>query len=124
MINPECHLYGEKFSPKLLKEIPNIKFGYIIECNDIGERGRFKNTKIPYGACSIKTPDNIELNRIEWMAEFVVKNKPEFKKAGATDITLWIYWEGIQGNMEFTVNELNKISETGVPLCIDYIKKN
>ena len=36
-------------------------------------------------------------------------NKAAFVEARATDIIFWVYWEGIQGNMEFTPNGLKII---------------
>ena len=121
MIKPECHLWGENLSPKLLNQIADIEMRLVNEPGEKGETGRYKGQKYPYGSCNIITPEKIVNNRIEWMAKFIYKHKDEFKKAGATDITFWIYWYGLQGNMEFTIEEINEISNTKIPLCIDYI---
>ena len=58
------------------------------------------------------------------MADFIKTNKRQFTDAGATDITFWIYWYGVQGNMEFTPTELVKIAELNITLCIDYIQQD
>lgn len=119
MIKPECLLGGSNFQPSKLDKINNI------ELRVIGEPEEFKKNKdklIPYEACYVCTPDSIPNHkRITWMAEFIKENKNKFINAGATDITFWIYWYGVQGNMEFTSHELSKISELNIPLCIDYI---
>ncbi|HFA49153.1 MAG TPA: hypothetical protein ENJ95_09060 [Bacteroidetes bacterium] len=121
MIKTEYHLWGKFFSPNLLKNISGIKMRLCNEPGDIAKTGRYKGVPRPYGACYICTPDAVKKDKIEWMAEFIFKYKNEFEKAGATEISFWIYYYGKQGNMEFTVVELNKISATQIPLCIDYI---
>lgn len=121
MVKPECHLWGKNFSPNLLRSISGIVIKNSNEPNEIGSKGKFKNIEIPYGSCALAIPDFVKSNRITWMAEFIAKHKSEFLKAGATEITYWIFWHGNQGNMEFTNQELKKITQTGVPLCIDYI---
>jgi len=121
MIKPECHLLGESFSPGLLRSIPGILLSDTNEPGDIGKRGRFKQKPIRYGACSVCVPESVSEGRIKWLADFIFSHKGEFEKAGATMMTFWIYWYGIQGNMEFTVEELVKIAATQIPLAMTYI---
>jgi hypothetical protein len=42
------------------------------------------------------------------MVDFIKAKRAAFVEAGPTDIIFWIYWEGIQGNMEFTPKEPQK----------------
>lgn len=122
IIEPELHLWGEFFSPKLLQTIERIELGSKNELGEIMSRGRYKNRQAPYGSCQLLVPSYVDLNdRIIWMAEFIFMNKSKFEEAGATDIVFWIYWSGVQGNMSFTPRELKMIAKTNIPLCIDYI---
>ena len=122
LIKPECHLWGENFRPSELNKISNIELRLVDEPEEKGTTGKYKDKTLPYGACCVCTPESIPVpNRITWMAKFIEENKSKFIDAGATDITFWIYWYGVQGNMEFTANELSKISALNIPLCIDYI---
>lgn len=121
LIEPECHLWGTEFSPKELHKIDNIEFRGQNELGEILTRGRYKNKAAPYGSCELLTPSYVDLSdRIFWMAEFILLHKDKFEKAGASDITFWIYWSGVQGGMAFTPKELKMISKTNVPMCIDY----
>ena len=125
MIKPECHLWGEKFSPSVLKEIENIQLMRVNEPCEIGSTGRYKGVPLPYGACTICTPKTIPIpDRISWMADFIREHKSKFIEAGARDITFWICWYGIQGNMEFSPSELNKIAKLNIHLCINYIQED
>ncbi|MEZ4933060.1 MAG: hypothetical protein R2788_13190 [Saprospiraceae bacterium] len=122
MIYPKCQLWGENFSPSEIKDIPNIIIQDLNEPGEVSNLGRYKDLPTPYGACSLHTPEEIRSeNKIEWMADFILKNKPCFENAGATDITFWIHWTGIQGNMELSVIQLKKIAKTKVPLCMTYM---
>ena len=124
MIEPECHLWGNDFHPSDLNTIDNIQLRVVNEPGGIGTIGKYKDKPLPYGACSVCTPDIISIpDRITWMADFIRINKKRFIDAGATDITFWIYWYGVQGNMEFTPEELCKLSELNIKLCIDYIQQ-
>lgn len=119
-INPECHLWGECFYPSRLI-LENIRSAS--DPGDIGGIGKYKGLPKPYGTCCITTPEEIaQPDRILWMADFIYKKRKAFIDAGATEIVFWIYWEGIQGNMEFTPNQLKKLAKLEIPLCIDYIQ--
>ncbi len=122
MIKPECLLYGENFSPKKLLNIKNIYFKTKNEVGDIAPIGRYKDKPLPYGSCTLMVPKHIDIkNRIEWMADFIYENIDSFKESGATDITFSICWSGLQGNMELSVEELQKIAKLQIPLSMDYI---
>lgn len=60
------------------------------------------------------------VKKIEWMADFIKTNKAAFVKAGATKMAIWIYWTGIQGNMEFTAREIKKLGKLNIPVCMHY----
>jgi len=126
MIDPECHLWGENFSPGKLKQaIPSIQMRQVTEPGAIQTRGKFRGQPAPYGACCIETPEEVSTDqRIEWMADFIASYCAVFKGAGASDIVYWLYWTGVQGNMEFNPRELKKIADLEIPLCIDYIQES
>lgn len=122
IIEPECHLWGEEFSPKLLHSIENIQFRGENELGEIMTRGKYKGQPIPYGSCQLVVPNYVDIkDSIFWMSEFIFLHKPKFEEAGATDIVFWLYWRGMQGNMSFTPKELRMIAKTNVPFCVDYI---
>lgn len=123
MIEPECHLWGNEFHPSALNKIDDIQLRLVSEPGELGTISKYKGKPLPYGACCICTPNSISIpDRITWMADFIKTNKRQLTDAGATDITFWIYWYGVQGNMEFTPTELGKIAELNITLCIDYIQ--
>ena len=125
MIEPQCHLWGNEFHPSALNKIDNIQLRLVCEPGELGTIGNYKGKPSAYGACSICTPNSISNpDRITWMADFIKTNKRQFTDAGATDITFWIYWYGVRGNMEFTPTELGKIAELNITLCIDYIQQD
>ena len=87
----------------------------------IGERGRYKGQPFPDGACDIGVPQDIDLGSpIEWLADFLADNMSTIKSLGAEDIVFWIVWRGIQGNMELSATELQKIADLGIPMAIHY----
>ncbi|TDN98876.1 hypothetical protein DET65_3867 [Sunxiuqinia elliptica] len=119
---PECHLWGEKFNPNILNNIPQIIITNSIATGEIGKRGKYKNHPTPYGACQIIVPREIKQGeKIIWLADFIIKHKSDFEKAGATKNVFWIYWFGGQGNMELSEEEIEKIYKTKLPLAMDYI---
>ena len=119
---PECHLWGKQFYPSRLKNIQDILISDSIDRGQIGTAGLYKNRPTMFGACTIVAPKDIErINIVFWMADFIKKNKQEFKQAGATKMLFWILWFGGQGNMELSAQEIKEIHETGLDLCMDYI---
>jgi len=119
-VNPECHLFGENFFPSRLG-LQNMRQAN--DPGDLGQIGKYKGLPRPYGSCCITTPEEIALtNRVEWLADFTDKNKHAFIDAGATEIVFWIYWEGIQGNMELTPKELKKLAKLEIPLAMHYLQ--
>ena len=123
MIKPICNLYGKQFSPKrMMAEFAfDVIIDQITEPGQIGNFGRYKGVKTPYGACAINTPDYISNSeRIEWMTNFLSRQIDNFRKYGATDIVFHIEWRGLQGNMEFTPLELNNLAALKIPLTITY----
>jgi hypothetical protein len=113
IIKPECHLSGEKFSPsQLLLEIPNLIIRLADEPDDYN------------GFCCIETPKIIQNHlRIEWMLDYILEHKKKFINAGATEIIFWLYWHGLQGNMEFKPIEIKKLALLEITFCIDYIQQ-
>ena len=123
LIEPELHIFGFDFQSELLHSIDNIEFRSETQLGEILTRGRYKGKQAPYGSCELIVPSYVDIkDSIFWMAEFIFMHKEKIELAGASDMTFWIYWHGIQGNMSFTPKEIRMISKTNVPLCIDYIQ--
>jgi hypothetical protein len=119
---PCCYVYGSSnFYPS------KIKFKEKIICTandpgDIGNIGKYKNKKIPYGYLAFEVPKQInEENKLNVMLKLIKKYKNEFIQNGAKSIVLHIVWVGIQGNMEFNTKELKSIAELEIPLTITYV---
>jgi hypothetical protein len=123
MIRPECILSGDNFDPAdLIKKIPDVRIEKIIATGEIGTRGRYKGQLTPYGLCKITTPDSIPVEeKIKWLTAIISRHIETFRANGATDIEFSIYWTGLQGNMEFTSEQLRGIADLGIPLTIDYV---
>jgi hypothetical protein len=122
-----CDIFGENFKPSQLKNI--IENGIILKditnLGEIGAIGRYKNKSVPYGSCCFEINETIApVNRIIFMCDFIKKYKVEFIKVGATDITMSIFWYGLQGNMEFTSKELQNIASLDIPLNMNYVYLN
>ncbi len=126
IIEPECHISGKSFSPmKLKRVIEDVDFRSTIEPGQIQAKGKWKGKASPYGSCVIRTPTAIENHlRIVWMADFIFAYKDAFYEAGASEVVYWLYWTGLQGNIELTAAELTKLSALELPLCIDYIQQS
>jgi hypothetical protein len=123
MIIAECTLSGDQFYPsQLIGQIPSdIQMDLVNDPGQIGTTGRYHGIPIPYGHCRILTPDNVNSpDRIEWMADFILKHLDTFRAAGTSDIVLHLDWTGIQGNMEFSAEQLKKIAALNIPLTIAY----
>ena len=121
MTKAECQLWGESFSPNLLRTISNISLSNAIERGESGRLGRYKNKPTPYGTCHLCVPDGVAADPIEWLADFVIEHKGEFERVGATNIVFWIVWFGNQGNMELSVSQLSKLSAMQIPVSMDYV---
>ena len=122
MIETECELTGQEFRPSLLSDkIADIQLRNAINPGDLGTLGPYKNKPVPYGSCVVVTPTEIKPEkRIEWIADYIKKHKKIFGDCGATDFHIQITWTGIQGNMEFNVNELEKLADLKVPVNMNY----
>lgn len=119
----ELYLRGLNFYPSRLN-LNNPEFARVsIDTGSIGSIGRYRGIPIPYGYCYVITPDNLENNeKINWMCNYLLDNKELFTSNGCTDMSLWIYWEGVQGNMYFTKEEIKIISKCDIGVSIDYIQ--
>lgn len=124
MINTECRLSGDAFKPDLLAEkLKGIQLRNPISPGQLGKFGRYKGKPVPYGLCSIATPEEVEVGkRIEWMADFINENMQHFRECGATEIEFQIDWYGIQGNMELSVIELEKLASLKIPVNMNYFQ--
>lgn len=119
----ELHLSGLNFYPSTLNLNNPDLTRVSIDTGSIGSIGRYRGILIPYGYCYIITPDNLEHNeKINWMCNYLLDNKELFASNGCTDMSLWIYWEGVQGNMYFTKEEIKMISKCDIGVSIDYIQ--
>lgn len=122
MIDISCVILGKEFSPKKLKKQNlGIELTNENEPGDIGKIGRYKNSPIPYGACTLRPICNDdECSVIEWMADFIHHNMSLLLELDVEDFSLSILWTGIQGNMEFSPIELEKLARLKLSLSITY----
>lgn len=123
MIEPECILSGDSFDPSdLIRILPELGIEKRIASGEIGTRGRYKGQPSPYGLGTIRTPDSIPVKeRIKWLTAIISQHIETFRANGATDIEFNIHWSGLQGNMEFSAEELKGIADLGIPLTMDYM---
>lgn len=122
MIEPSCRIYGTILDVSRLEKLIDCPISNKDVKGSIGTVGKYKGVRIPYGACSIETPNNVKPeSRVIWLADQISKNKELIRSCGGEDITFSIYWSGEQGNMEFTSEELSKIAKLDIPLTIDYV---
>ena len=110
---------GTKFSPKVAEEETGLHLVNKKEPGDIERIGKYKGTPIPYGACDIEPPDDIDFNdRILWLAELLDGKLELFYKCGAEEPRLYIgYFYKDQCNLSLSKEELSAISKLGLELC-------
>jgi hypothetical protein len=114
---------GSKFYPSRLHFRGKVA---MIRSNDPGElvqRGLNKNRFVlsPFGHCSVKCTIKGR-GKIAYLADHLHKNRPKLRKHHGGRVVFWILFRGVQGNMEFTVQELAKLAKIKVPLAIDYVQ--
>lgn len=120
-IEPYCALYGEFLNvPELERQSTALLAAKTVR-GQIADWGMHRGKPYPYGACNIIVPPEIPLElKVEWLADYVMRNIGDFKKCGAEDIVFWIVWRGGQGNMELSANELQKIAALNIPMAMNY----
>jgi len=133
-LSPKCHLYGDSLSPKAIEEKTKILFKKKNEPGDIGNTGKYRGTPIPYGSATLQPTDELmqtsSKEALKWLLGLVKANLDIFRKNGASDVTLdlVVFHDG-QCNLEFSVDELRRIAELGLPLtlstyeCPDVVEK-
>lgn len=122
MIRVTCELYGKEFEPDKLEGLKGARLTNIRLKGELAQRGKYRNSPLPYGACTVSIAGDVgNEKRIITMAELVYDNLELFRGVGADDITFNIVWEGIQGNMQFSAEELQKIARLNIPLNITYV---
>jgi hypothetical protein len=122
-----CHLYGEKFSPKLVEQLTGVTLENKIEVGEISNKGRNKGRPSDYGngeLCpqkDLKTEGDFGLN---WIALHLSKYIDVFRRCGAENIQLVIgVWYDKQCNLVFDAESIKLIGELGIPLqvsCYEY----
>jgi len=118
---PEWHLDGTNFSPKKLQSLfPELILRNSKEKTDIATRGRFKGSEYGYGSTQIVVDDSIT-DKFDWLLNFIIENSNRIRNLGVEDEIIWIYWYGIQGNMEMDKEIIKKLSETNLDMAMNYI---
>ena len=119
---PEYHIQGTNFSPRTLKEkIPDLIYDEgFHERTDISQRGRRKGLEYNYGSCQILVPKD-EIHPIQFLCDFILQNRNILNTMNIEHETIWIYWIGRQGNMEFSVNQIKKLSSINIAVAMNYI---
>ena len=118
---PEWHLSGTNFSPKKLQKL----FSQLILSNsnektDFANRGRFIGGEYGYGSTQIVVDDGI-IYKFDWLLNFIIENSNSIRNLGVEDEIIWIYWYGIQGNMEMDKNIIKKLAMTDLDMAMNYI---
>ncbi|MEM9526553.1 MAG: hypothetical protein AAGA31_08090 [Bacteroidota bacterium] len=116
-----CVVRGDDFHPSRLLNLPDIHFNGRHDPGELRTKGPRKGQPFSRGNCYLEPPPDFTGDKISWVADFIARNKAMLRKAGGTQILMWIDWYGIQGNMEYTVEQLQKLAAMGVPLAVDYI---
>lgn len=118
---PEWQLRGTNFSPKKLKiHFPKLILSNYNEKTEIATRGRFKGKEYGYGSANIVVANDV-LNKFDWLLDFILENSAKVRELGVEDEIIWIYWYGIQGNMEIDKNLIKKLASTGLNMAMNYI---
>ena len=119
---PEYHIQGTNFSPNaLMKLIPQLVLDEgAHEATGISKRGRRKNEEYGYGYCRILVPNN-EVYPINYLCDLINKNRKIFDNSNLEHEVIWIYWIGIQGNMEFTIKQIKSLESTNLAVAMNYI---
>ena len=118
---PEWHLSGINFSPKKLQKLfPNLILSNSKEKTDIAERGRFKGSEYSYGSTQIVVDEGITY-KFDWLLNFIIDNSNKIRNLGVDDEIIWIYWFGIQGNMEMDKEIIKKLASTNLDMAMNYI---
>lgn len=118
----EAHysLWGERFFPSRIKVSGNVEIINAIDPGDIGKIGKYRGKPTPYGSCDVRCT-RMDRSQIVYLAAHLKRHLALYRKHEATDIVFWIIWTGVQGNMEFTVQELRKLADMRIPVAMDYI---
>jgi len=118
---PEWHLSGTNFSPKKLQKLfPNLILSNSNENTDIAKKGRFKEREYGYGSTQILVDETIT-NKFDWLLNFIIDNSKEIRNLGVEDEIIWIYWFGVQGNMEMNKEIIKKLALTNLDMAMNYI---
>lgn len=118
---PEWHLSGTNFSPKKLKTLfPELILRNSNERTDIVKRGRFTGSKYGYGSTQIMVDDSITY-KLDWLLNFIIDNSKRIRCLGVEYEIIWIYWYGIQGNMEMNKETIQKLALTNLDMAMNYI---
>lgn len=113
-----CELWGEKFSPQLAAQVTHLVFAQQHEVGAIGNIGRYRGTKIPYGSASVRVPKSVERgNELLWLIRRLLPHIETLRDSGATDIYLSVavHHDG-QCNWSLSVQELQALATLGVRL--------
>ena len=118
---PEWHLSGTNFSPKKLQRLyPKLILTNSNEKTDIAKRGRYKGSEYGYGSTQIVVDDSI-INKFDWLLNFIINDSKSIRSLGVEHEIIWIYWYGLQGNMEMDKNIIKKLASTDLDMAMNYI---
>ena len=118
---PVLTLWGEQFSPRRVEEATGLMLSQKDEVGEIPKRGgRYAGQLLPFGAAVLEVPPDIEPDcRLLWLLQAAERHLPTLRQSGATRCMFHLdvrYWD--QCNMEFSHEELARISALGIPLTI------
>jgi len=115
-------LEGDKFSPRMLKELTNFDIETLAEYGEVGLKGRYKGKKMPYGLALLKVApaysEDINL-ALQKVIDGLLLEKPALEESGVDEITLDLE-NFSQSEIEITINKeiIKKISALSASIDI------
>jgi hypothetical protein len=118
------HLSG-KYDPKEFFRHYDCPYNVIQEINTIAKSGRNKGKLSDESFCFLEIGDPIEHNKKIKKAVALalkIKNKAKAKHIKINYFCFTLLYEGIQGNMELSKNELKWLNKLDSGICMKYIQ--
>lgn len=117
---PVLMLRGDQFSPGLAEAETGLGLSQKQERGDKGQKGRYRDQPLPYGAALLEVPVHIEPERrMAWLLEASSRHLPVLRRLGASECGLHLDVRfRDQCNLEFVPEELALVATLGLPLTI------
>ena len=120
IVHVYIQLLGDTFSPSAAEEVTGLALLDKREPGHIGQRGRYRDKPVPYGVASLDAPTNVPpADKLSWVIDRALPHIEALREMGADHSEVWIveHFDG-QANMYYTPEELAKLAQLGLPLCV------